>query len=102
MNTVEKLKEELIKADNGLKEIINIDKDGKYLHLNCDNHQALFVNKDNKFEFATVGGSRFFYLEKFSTVDECVKFCINTIVYKTNEQIDNEYRAIFNAMKAGV
>lgn len=101
-NTVQKLKAEFLKAEPSLKEVINIDRDKKFLHLNCADHQAIFVNKNNKFEFATVGGSRYCWLETFEKAEDCVQFAIANITCKDNTQIDNEYRSLWKAVKENV
>ena len=101
-NTVQKLKAEFLKTEPSLKEVINIDKNKKFLHLNCADHQIIFVNENNEFEFATVGGSRYCWLETFAKAEDCIQFAITNITCKDNTQIDEEYRNLWKTVKESV
>lgn len=91
---IEKLKDEFIKRDEKLKEILNLYKGD--LFLNCADKQAIRY-ENGKFRFLSIGGSRYCWdLKSFDNIKDCVDFALKNIVYKTNEQIDNEFEKIFN------
>ena len=96
MKELEMLKQELIKVGVN-SNILNIYKQDT-LHINADDHQA--VRYDGKhFYFLTVGGSRYFYTEKFTLeqINECAEF-IKKFAVKTTEEINKEYSEIASAI----
>lgn len=91
---MKELREKLIQlgADHTKLYLRNDDE----MYVNCADTQ-LVQKKDGIFSFSTVGGSRYFYLEKFTDVDECAAFIMN-FYKKSSEQIDQEYRLIAGAL----
>lgn len=93
---MKELKEKLIACGVDEKDLYL--HDGDKMFVNCADTQL--VKKTNGvYSFHTVGGSRYFYLERFTSAEDCAKFIMKFYV-KTREQINEEYRNL--AAKIGL
>lgn len=91
---LEKLKERLISM-NADRSKLNMHRD--FLFIDVADTQAIGY-KNGVYSFHGGGHSRYFWTETFTDPDECAKFIMDNIYYKTSEQIDEEYRRIAGAL----
>lgn len=75
------------------------DRNGKHgLYINCCNSQYVTENDDGTIQMQAVGGSRYSY-PHIKTAEECAEVMIEQCA-KTTGDIDKEYRALWDEMKA--
>ena len=101
MKKLEKIMKMLAEAgyDKNCKMSDQPDRNGKHgLYINCRNSQYVTENDDGTIQMQAVGGSRYSY-PHIKTAEECAEVMIEQCA-KTTGDIDKEYRALWDEMKA--